>query len=320
VPSDVKTLTRVLLKQNPAERASFEEFFGSAALARSKFPRQSSTASPAGSSADVAGSNLSSINHSPLRPPRVLEPEGEGSIIPGETEEDEILNEILREYVLVGDGRAVEFNRAVGELSAVPRRPLHDRRIPSSATPTPTPGEEYPDAPSPHTNLTANRNGNGNHTSFPPPQHPGAMPPPPLSSSSSSITSRAASNALNRALGLASKKLFDAAGRRSSASRYSHESLPPPPPRANIALGDGDGGEREKDLLEDELLMGLEQLAQKTFVLTHWADELYEDVKAVQHSAFSSFLRSLLILLSNFLLPPSLFPTSMLFRRSAFTD
>jgi serine/threonine-protein kinase ULK/ATG1 len=282
----------VLLKQNPAERASFEEFFGSVALTRSKFPRQSSsTASPAGSSADVAGSNLSSINYSPLRPPRALEPEGEGSIIPGETEEDEILNEILREYVLVGDGRAVEFNRAVGEFSAVPRRPLHDRRIPSSATPTPTPGEEYPNLPSPHTNLTAN--GNGNHTSFPPLQHPGAMRPPPLSSSPSIIASRAASNALNRALSLASKKLLDAAGRRSSASRNTHESLPPPPPppppRANIALGDGDGREREKDLLEDELLMGLEQLAQKTFVLTHWADELYEDVKAVQHSAFSSF-------------------------------
>ena len=34
----------------------------------------------------------------------------EGSIIPGETEEDGLLR---REYVLVGDTRAVEFNRAV---------------------------------------------------------------------------------------------------------------------------------------------------------------------------------------------------------------
>ncbi|KAJ7337530.1 other/ULK/ULK protein kinase [Mycena albidolilacea] len=373
VPSDVKTLIRALLKQNPAERASFEEFFGSVALARSKFPRQSSsTASPAGSSADVAGvegssaqgaggdgggagpaavpphhlvippevldpnamippskfrfrdrerpvgaeaspssgsppsrdsepptekvrrpSNPSStipINHSPLRPPRALERDregggggdGEGSYIPGETEEDGILR---REYVLVGDGRAVEFNRAVDELSAVPRRPLHDRRTPSSATPTPTPGEEYPEPPSPQANLTANGNGNGNHTSFPPPQYPGTMPPPPpppLSSSPSSIASRAASNALNRALSLASKKLFGAAGRRSSsASRNSHESVPPSPRRAIIALGDGDGGERERDPLEDELLAGLEELAQKTFVLTHWADEMYEYVKAV---------------------------------------
>ena len=34
----------------------------------------------------------------------------EGSFIPGETEEDGLLR---REYVLVGDTRAVEFNRAV---------------------------------------------------------------------------------------------------------------------------------------------------------------------------------------------------------------
>jgi serine/threonine-protein kinase ULK/ATG1 len=62
-----------------------------------------------------AGPNPSStipINHSLLRPPRALDREregggggdGEGSYIPGETEEDGILR---REYVLVGDGRAV---------------------------------------------------------------------------------------------------------------------------------------------------------------------------------------------------------------------
>ena len=34
----------------------------------------------------------------------------EGSVIPGETEEDGLLR---REYVLVGDTQAVEFNRAV---------------------------------------------------------------------------------------------------------------------------------------------------------------------------------------------------------------
>ena len=41
VPSDVKKLIRALLKRNPVERASFEEFFGSTALAKSKFPRPS---------------------------------------------------------------------------------------------------------------------------------------------------------------------------------------------------------------------------------------------------------------------------------------
>lgn len=40
----------------------------------------------------------------------------EGSFIPGETEEDGLLR---REYVLVGDTRAVEFNRAVdGEIDS----------------------------------------------------------------------------------------------------------------------------------------------------------------------------------------------------------
>ncbi|THU83643.1 Pkinase-domain-containing protein [Dendrothele bispora CBS 962.96] len=39
VPSDVKKLIRMLLKQKPAERASFDEFFGSTALQKSKFPR-----------------------------------------------------------------------------------------------------------------------------------------------------------------------------------------------------------------------------------------------------------------------------------------
>jgi serine/threonine-protein kinase ULK/ATG1 len=47
---------------------------------------------------------------------------------------------------------------------------------------------------------------------------------------------------------------------------------------------DGEGGGR--DPLEDELLAGLEELAQKTDVLTHWADEMCEYVKAVPQSGF----------------------------------
>lgn len=39
VPDDIKKLIRALLKRNPAERASFDEFFGSTAMAKSKFPR-----------------------------------------------------------------------------------------------------------------------------------------------------------------------------------------------------------------------------------------------------------------------------------------
>ena len=41
--------------------------------------------------------------------------ETEGSFIPGETEEDGLLR---REYVLVGDTRAVEFNRTVDGKSS----------------------------------------------------------------------------------------------------------------------------------------------------------------------------------------------------------
>jgi serine/threonine-protein kinase ULK/ATG1 len=40
--------------------------------------------------------------------------------------------------------------------------------------------------------------------------------------------------------------------------------------------------------MEEELLAMLEDLAQKTDVLTNWADEMYEFVKAVPQSAFFS--------------------------------
>ncbi|EMD36890.1 ATG1 protein serine/threonine kinase-like protein [Gelatoporia subvermispora B] len=39
VPSDMKKLIRSLLKRLPAERSSFEDFFGSTAMQKSKFPR-----------------------------------------------------------------------------------------------------------------------------------------------------------------------------------------------------------------------------------------------------------------------------------------
>jgi hypothetical protein len=62
----------------------------------------------------------------------------EGSIIPGETEEDGLLR---REYVLVGDTQAVEFNRAVdGAHFKRPTVPIlklgstcRDQRCPASA-------------------------------------------------------------------------------------------------------------------------------------------------------------------------------------------
>jgi len=49
-------------------------------------------------------------------------------------------------------------------------------------------------------------------------------------------------------------------------------------------------GTGEIDPVEDELLGGLEQLAQKTHVITRWADEMYEFVKNVPQSASSLIL------------------------------
>ena len=50
------------------------------------------------------------------------------------------------------------------------------------------------------------------------------------------------------------------------------------------------GGAGEMDPVEDVLLGGLEQLAQKTHVITRWADEMYEFVKSVPQSTFLSIL------------------------------
>ena len=41
-----------------------------------------------------------------------------------------------------------------------------------------------------------------------------------------------------------------------------------------------------RDAEEDELLTSLEELAQKTEVLTHWADEMYDYVKAFPQSEY----------------------------------
>jgi serine/threonine-protein kinase ULK/ATG1 len=174
VPADIKQLIRMLLKRRPAERASFEEFFSSTAVAKSKFPRPQPPPPIATMGLDTSGSGRGYVpEHHNIIPPEVLDPKAmippskfnfrrrdienattgtsptanggppgpvdlkeassssssqptttnefggtngtkplstEGSIIPGETEEDGLLR---REYVLVGDTRAVEFNRAV---------------------------------------------------------------------------------------------------------------------------------------------------------------------------------------------------------------
>lgn len=143
-------------------------------------------------------------------------------------------------------------------------------------------------------------------TTFPPAPSNGIPPPSPALSSS---PSRAAASALNRALSLASKTLFGSAAPRSVGEYMPPSSLAPSPAsRANSALAvpaastnTGDPAaadadlassprrpqlirtttDEERDPLEDALLARLEELAQKTDVLMHWADELYEQVKAV---------------------------------------
>ena len=144
------------------------------------------------------------------------------------------------------------------ELAAAPRRPSEDRK--TSATSIARPLAEI-----------------NTNTTFPPPPNSN---PVPLSSSPSSLASRAAANALNRAISLASKKLFGSGHRASTIPRtYST----PPPRRPQIITFDVEN-EGDHDPLEDELLAALEDLAQKTDVLTNWADEMYESVKAAPQS------------------------------------
>lgn len=65
---------------------------------------------------------------------------------------------------------------------------------------------------------------------------------------------------------------------------------------ADVGVGGG------VDPMEDELLERLEQLAQKTDVITRWADEMYEYVKAIPQSAYLTIL-----------FPPSPLPFPSLF-------
>ncbi|KAG6875795.1 hypothetical protein C0992_002293 [Termitomyces sp. T32_za158] len=421
VPEDVKKLVRALLKRNPIERATFEDFFGSEALANSRFPRVQVVRATSGSSRPAQGSTGTGAagefvgvgvavtageaqlqlrkekekereegwmggrpmtpEHHRIIPPEVLDmnamippsrfnfrrggdglpgptmdvegrmnergKEGmvmagekgkvgrkhlrqlstEGSYIPGETEEDGMLR---REYVLVGDTRAVEVSRTVDEINAEPRRPLYERKMPptpatttddyapfdgvngtspttkssptspSNATPHPT---NPPHTSNPHTPTTTPTA----PITFPPPPLMSHPPPPPLSSSPSSIASRAASNALNRALSLASKKLFGSPSPRVggsppaqgqvgstgtvSAASGSAPSSPRRAPSGSLfpanTTGEESGEGRKKDPLEEEMLKELEELAQKTDVLTRWADEMYEYVKAVPQKPLS---------------------------------
>jgi serine/threonine-protein kinase ULK/ATG1 len=83
VSSDIKQLIRGLLKRSPVERFSFDEFFASTALARSKFPRPSMSAgltSTPQADGDDTSNNKEWPTSSPVPeshrviPPEVLDP------------------------------------------------------------------------------------------------------------------------------------------------------------------------------------------------------------------------------------------------------
>ncbi len=187
------------------------------------------------------------------------------------------------------DKRAVEINRAVdgmyrevirrmiltmvnSEIHAARRRPLRDHKVSSPSTEVP-PRTEY------HTYESSEPA----PISFPPPPNPNAQP---LAGSPSSAGSRTASNALTRALNLASKKLFGTSSSPRSSPYYREYTFASPRRQQILSSRGGLGLDVEgvRDPQEDALLEGLEELAQKTEVLMHWGDEMYEYVRAVPQS------------------------------------
>ncbi|KAI0342521.1 Pkinase-domain-containing protein [Trametopsis cervina] len=312
VAEDIKKLIRGLLKRLPAERFTFEQFFTSTAMENSKFPRPVRDAPPPPTEEDdTSNAGYSSIpDHHRVIPPEVLDPKAiippskfnfrrrdstalestsphsprvvsesptvsprplpktsAQEDIPGETEEDGLLR---REYVLVDEGQAVEFHKAVDEIHANRKRPLAERRTAASPSERPVltgfPTYEKTEGPMP--------------ISFPPPPNPNA---PPLAGSPSSAGSRTGSNPLTRALNLASKKLFGTMPSARTSPNYREYMSSSPRRQQIITSRNGLGLDVDgiRDPLEDQLLEGLEELAQKTDVLGHWADEMYEFVKAI---------------------------------------
>ena len=73
VPSDIKQLIRGLLKKIPAERMSFEDFFASEALAKSRFPRPPRPPPPEEDDTGVIDSTTMPEHHKVI-PPEVLDP------------------------------------------------------------------------------------------------------------------------------------------------------------------------------------------------------------------------------------------------------
>ena len=229
----------------------------------------------------------------------------------GENDEDGFLR---REYVLVGDTREIEFNRQVEEINAARRR----RR--ESMTPDKGPGihtrmeiggQGYSPNSSPKAGTVPLSASPKVLSGFGFPPQPGQTQGSDTESTASShrpSATRAASSALTRALNMASKKLFGAGGiprlntagmGGASASNSPVSGTPPQSGRDVMgyppAYGSPPNSPRMRAQIlptstgigheaEEGLLTRMEDRAQKAHVITRWADELFETVRAVPQS------------------------------------
>lgn len=176
------------------------------------------------------------------------------------------------------------------EIHATRKRPgLEQRRSTISPLDQPSP-IGYPSFEPPESTVPI---------SFPPPPNPNVLP---LAGSPSSAGSRTGSNPLTRALNLASKKLFGTIPSTRTSPNYREYMSASPRRQQIITTRNGLGLDVEgiRDPVEDQLLEGLEELAQKTDVLGHWADEMYEYVRAIPQSASVFILCSYISILTNF--------------------
>ena len=252
------------------------------------------------------------IKPSPLPPQTARIPELT-STIGGENDEDGLLR---REYVLVGDTREIEFNRQVEEINAARRR-RRESMTPDTGTGTHTRtaigGHGYSPNSSPRGGtvpLSASPKGLSGFGFPPQAGHAQGSDTESTASSHRPSAKRAASSALTRALNMASKKLFGAGGTPRPNSTYigsastsnSPVSGTPPQGGRDVVgyppfLGSPPGSPKMRTQIlptntgvgreaEEALLTRMEDWAQKAHVITRWADELFETVRAVPQSKF----------------------------------
>ncbi|CAL1709962.1 unnamed protein product [Somion occarium] len=261
VPSDIKQLIRSLLKKTPAERMSFDDFFASEALAKSKFPRPQRAPPPEEDDTGLVTQSTTPEHHK-IIPPEVLDPKamipqsrfdfrrrgGEGSrenvMINGGTGEVSHSLSLPRVQHVQSTSKPVSNDGSVipGETDedGLLRREyvlVDDKRavelnraVDEIAAARRKPLRDRRSISSPTIDVPGPSNG----TEFPTLDSPDrsspiSFPPPPLavappiSSSPSSAGSRTAANALTQALNFATKKLFGGSSHHPRTSPYYKE-------------------------------------------------------------------------------------------------